>query len=65
MCIRIKMDIPTITYIISFGIVFLLFIIGLCIVCYQNHQKKKKIENSLLGNMEDKYARYTIDNSML
>lgn len=52
------MDISTITYLVSFGIVLLFFIIGLSIVCYQNYQKKKILENSLLGNMENKYARY-------
>jgi hypothetical protein len=56
------MDIPTTTYMISLGIVFLFFIVGLSIVCYQNYQKKNKISNILEKNnfyqIEDQFVNY-------
>jgi ribonucleotide reductase beta subunit family protein with ferritin-like domain len=49
------MDIPTTTYMISLGLVFLFFIVGLSIICYQNYQKKKKIDllerNKFIGQI--------------
>jgi hypothetical protein len=56
------MDIPTTTYMISLGLVFLFFIVGLSIICYQNYQKKKKIDllerNNFYYQIDDKFVHY-------
>jgi hypothetical protein len=55
------MDISTTTYMISLGLVFLFFIVGLSIVCYQNYQKNKKIklfeENNFYYQIEEKFVQ--------